>query len=116
VIETEYVLETSATGVIGASGSVVVTDIGPARPGERWVITNTSVTSSANCVFQTFRGRDALDSRQIDYTEQGKGDSSDTKIELSPQGKICVKWTGAVGVSGTVVFTGSSFVPGRRAY
>lgn len=116
MVETEYRLEVSRTITIGSNGEGTATGIGPTRAGERWEIRNTSVSATAPCTFADYRGNDRNPSRQIDYTRQGIGDSSNTVILLKPQETLSCKFSGTAGVVGTVVFEGSYFVPGRRAY
>lgn len=116
MVETEYRLEESRSVTIGANGVGQILSIGPARPSERWVIRNTSVSSTSATTFADYYGREINASRQIDFTVQGQGDSSDTVIPLAPQEVISCQFTGTAGVIGTVVFTGSRYVPGRRAY
>lgn len=114
--ETEYRLETSRSVTIDASGIGSVTGIGPTQPGERWEISTTSVSATARCTFADYRGNEIDSSRQIDFTTSGAGDSSDTLIKLNPQETISFAFRGSSGTVGTVVFTGSRFVPGRRSY
>lgn len=116
MVETEYRLEVSRSVTFNGSGIGQILSIGPVGPGERWVINNTSVSATVACTFADYYGREINASRQIDYTVQGQGDSSDTKIPLAPQEVISCEFQGAAGGIGTVVFTGSRYVPGRRAY
>lgn len=115
-VETEYRLEESRSVTIDASGVGSMTGIGPARPGERWEIKNTSVSATGRCTFADYRGNEVNASRQIDFTNTGDGDSSDTVIKLNPQETVSFAFRGAEGTIGTVVFAGSRFVPGRRSY
>jgi hypothetical protein len=116
MVETEYRLEESRTVTIAANGIGSITGIGPTKPGERWEIRNTSVTATGECTFADYYGNAVNSKRQIDYTRSGIGDSSDTVIKLQPQETVSCAFEGTAGIIGTVVFTGSRFVPGRRAY
>lgn len=115
-VETEYRLEVSRSVTIAANGVGSASGIGPEKPGERWEIKNTSVSATARCTFADYRGNAIVANRQIDFTSTGDGDSSDTVISLNPQETLSFAFRGIAGTVGTVVFTGSRFVPGRRSY
>jgi hypothetical protein len=110
MIEIKYPLEESCTATTGADGVAAVVGVKSVDIGERWVIELTNVKLIGNCKFQTFRGADLVDGNQIDYTDWSVHDVSDTRIELRNRETISCKWTGDVGVVGTVVFAGSKFV------
>lgn len=114
--ETEYRLEVSYTTTIPESGNGDIANVGPVQPTERWEITSTSVTSTGQCTFTSYRGNDRNKNHQIDFTRQGIGDSSDTVISLAPQEKISFRFVGTPGIVCTVVLTGSRYIQGRRAY
>lgn len=116
MVETEYRLDESRTVTIAANGVGVVSGVGPTKAGERWEITNTSVSATGRCEFASYRGNAAVANRQIDFTFTGDGDSSDTVISLRPQETVTFAFTGTAGIIGTVVITGTRYVPGRRAY
>lgn len=114
--ETEYRLEESRTVTIDATGIGSASGIGPTRPGERWEIRTTSVSATGRCTFADYRGNEINASRLIDFTNTGEGDSSDTLVTLKPQETVSFAFRGNEGIIGTVVFSGSRFVPGKRSY
>lgn len=114
--ETEYRLEVSYTVTVGTDGNGNIVNVGPPQPTERWEIRSTSVTSTGQSTFTSYRGNDLNKNHQIDFTRQGIGDSSDTVISLQPQEKISFRFVATAGTICTVVLTGSRYVRGRRAY
>lgn len=116
MVETEYRLEESRVVTIGVDGIGSMVGLGPSKAGERWEITNTSVSATGDCTFADYRGNEILPQRQIDFTHKASGDSSDTLIKLNPQETLSFAFRGTAGIVGTVVFSGSRFVPGRRSY
>lgn len=115
--QTEYRLEGFRDVTLDANGEASIVAIGPTRPNEKWNITRFSVNTTVACEFQVFRGN-TLDSQyQIDFTQQGAGDTSETDLTLQVGETISFKWSGGTsGATGTIRWEGKYFIPGRRAY
>lgn len=112
--ESEFQLEQSESVTIDDTGMATRTNIGPSKAGERWRITKTRVFATGRCTFAIYRGNEIIPDKQIEFTYSGQGDSSDTVIDLEPQEKVSIAFSGPVGTIGTVVFSGRTFVKGRR--
>lgn len=116
-IETEYRLDESFSVTIATGGTATRQSVGPSRPGERWEITNMSVSGTSPAKLQVFRGNSTDRSKQIDVTVTAQADTSDSKTTLRNGETISFLWTGGtVGATMSVHIEGSRFVPGQRAY
>lgn len=83
---------------------------------ERWKITilNTSGNSTAQPKLTVLR---KTDSRQLDYTVTGNGDTSSADIELRQGEAIQAVYTGGTaGAIMTFSITGDIYLRGRRGY
>lgn len=115
--ETEYRLETSARVTLNGGGTGQQVNVGPAQPGERWVINFLSATGTAKARLQVMRGNTFDASRQLDITDRADSDSSNTNITLQPGESMSLWWTrGTSGAVMTCSIQGQRFVQGRRAY
>lgn len=105
----QQVLNTSASGVIGASGTAVVR-IGPQIAREQWNITTTTVTGLGMTVTVAYRGQTVVDSTANDPRPTV---TDNTPFLLMNGNQLEITWSGGTpGTSVTVTVYGTRRIGG----
>lgn len=103
----------SRSVVLNATGTATVIGLGPARYGESWHIKLFSVNTTVRCKFTIHRGNQTTAQYQIDGTNRGDLDTSNTDIVLSTGETISCLWSaGTNGARGTVRIEGTRVMRG----
>lgn len=110
----KYQLAESRTVVLDGKGSAAVLGIGPVRYGESWVIHRFSVNAPAKCRVTVHRGYGVDPTTQIDATNRGDLDTSETNIALQSGEQISIKWSnGTPGNTCIIRIEGDRILAGR---
>lgn len=103
----EFQLAETRAVTLDGSGNAVALGVGPVRYGESWVVTRFSVNSSSKCRLTVHRGFGVDPSTQIDGTDRGDLDTSETNVTLMTGDSLSFKWSkGTAGTTSVVRIEG----------
>lgn len=104
-------LEGYRTGTIGANGTLAILSVGPEKQRETWNVKKWSVSCTLPARFRVCRGRNTDPQYQIDTTDSGDFDTSETDVPLHSGETVSFYWfESTAGATATIRWEGTKTV------